>query len=411
MSESLRHRQLSDASEQAPSERRRPILLCGALLLGAAFLPSDAFAAEAGTSFYIPGLKGPLAGFLPPPGHYLQDDFYFYDGEIGGGRNILIGGNLVANVRQTTYLNFLTPIWVTPVNVLGGNLAFSATLPFGQPDVRARAVLDGPIINRIFGGPLSRSARDSTFNIGDPVLTGMVGWHSGNFHWNVGASVSIPSGGYQPGELSNVALNRWVGDFFGALTYLDMARGIELSTVGGFTVNGENFATNYDTGNELHVDVALSQYLSKQLSIGVIASHYQQITGDSGSGARLGAFEGRVTAVGGTLGYSFLVGARRCRLASRCCTRSRSRIASRARSACCPFRFRSEALRLLRLPAPSPLDIDVRDGESRSGPSATFGGAACRPPQCPLNTRVWTGSSSAWIRKIMACTTPTASTA
>ena len=31
--------------------------------------------------------------------------------------------------------------------------------------------------------------------------------------------------------------------------------------------------------------------------------------------------------------------------------------------------------------------------------------------QCPPNTRVWIGSSSAWIRRIMACTSPTASTA
>jgi DNA primase len=31
--------------------------------------------------------------------------------------------------------------------------------------------------------------------------------------------------------------------------------------------------------------------------------------------------------------------------------------------------------------------------------------------QCPPSTRVWTGSSSAWIRRIIACTSPTASTA
>jgi hypothetical protein len=40
----------------------------------------------------------------------------------------------------------------------------------------------------------------------------------------------------------------------------------------------------------------------------VIASHYQQVTGDSGEGARLGPYKGRVTAVGGTFGYTFAVG-------------------------------------------------------------------------------------------------------
>ncbi|WID99422.1 transporter [Bosea vestrisii] len=43
------------------------------------------------------------------------------------------------------------------------------------------------------------------------------------------------------------------------------------------------------------------------MSIGVVASHYQQVSGDGGSGASLGPYKGRVTAVGGTIGYSFNV--------------------------------------------------------------------------------------------------------
>jgi hypothetical protein len=140
-------------------------------------------ASEGGVSFYIPGLKGPLAGFLPPPGVYFQNDAYFYEGRIGGGRTTAIGGNIVAGVKQSTFVNFATPIWVTPVDILGGNLAFSLTLPFGEPSVRANAVLDGPIIDRLLGRPVRLTAKDSTLNFGDPVLTGMVGWHSGNWHW------------------------------------------------------------------------------------------------------------------------------------------------------------------------------------------------------------------------------------
>ena len=37
----------------------------------------------------------------------------------------------------------------------------------------------------------------------------------------------------------------------------------------------------------------------------MVGYHYDQITGDSGAGARLGDFKGRVTALGGTLGYTF----------------------------------------------------------------------------------------------------------
>jgi hypothetical protein len=85
-----------------------------------------------------------MAGFLPP-GVFFRDDAYFYEGQIGGGRNTRIGGNVVAGVKQRTFINFATPIWVTPVEVLGGNLAFSLTVPLGEPAVRANAVLTGPV--------------------------------------------------------------------------------------------------------------------------------------------------------------------------------------------------------------------------------------------------------------------------
>ena len=248
-------------------------------------------------------------GGLPAAaGSFFQDDAYFYEGQIGGGRNTRIGGNVVAGVKQRTFVNFATPIWVTPVEVLGGNLAFSLTVPLGEPAVRANAVLNGPIINRLLGRPLGLSASDLTLNYGDPILAGMIGWHSGNWHWNVGASANIPAGAYQPGELSNVALNRWIGDFSGAVTYLDQTLGIDLSAAGGLTVNGENPDTDYRTGKELHLDLSASKFLTKELSIGVLGSHYRQISGDSGAGANLGPFKGRVTAVGATLGYTFTLG-------------------------------------------------------------------------------------------------------
>ena len=126
-------------------------------------------------------------------------------------------------------VDFATALWVTPLEILGGNVGVSLSLPFGEPAVRAGAVFSGPILNRLVGRPVGISASDSTFNYGDPVLSTMVGWHAGNWHWKVAAAINIPAGAYQPGELSNVALNRWLGDFSGAITYLDPILGIDLS--------------------------------------------------------------------------------------------------------------------------------------------------------------------------------------
>ncbi|KQQ06629.1 phenol degradation protein meta [Methylobacterium sp. Leaf121] len=241
---------------------------------------------------------------MPPPGLYFDSTTYFYNGKLGGNRSTQLGGNVVANANVNLVANFATALWVTPVQVLGGELAFAFVMPFGEPAVRAGVLLNGPLVNQALGRPVGASVSDATLNPGDPILSGSLGWHSGNWHWKVTGLLSIPAGGYEPGQLSNIALNRYIGDISAAATYLDPVIGIELSAAGGFTLNGRNPATRYVTGHEFHVDVSASKYLTKELSVGVIASHYQQITDDSGPGARLGPFKGRVTAVGGTVGLT-----------------------------------------------------------------------------------------------------------
>ena len=70
----------------------------------------------------------------------------------------------------------------------------------------------------------------------------------------------------------------------------------------------ENPDTDYETGTEFHVEWALVRHFSKTFTLGVTGYHYQQVTGDSGAGATLGDFEGRVTALGAVLTYSFALG-------------------------------------------------------------------------------------------------------
>ena len=280
--------------------------LVGFMVLTAATpsLTRVAEAAEGGLSFYIEGQAVPLGGIVPPPGLYFDSTTYFYNAKIGANRTTQIGGNVVANVNVNLVANFATALWVTPVQVLGGDLAFAFVMPFGEPAVRAGVLLDGPLINQRVGRPLGVTVSDRDFNPGDPIVSASLGWHSGSWHWKLAGVLSIPAGGYEPGQLSNVALNRYIGDISSGATYLDPAVGIDLSAVAGFTINGTNPVTRYTTGNEFHVDVSASMYLTKEVTVGVIASHYQQITGDSGSGARVGPFKGRVTAVGGTIGVT-----------------------------------------------------------------------------------------------------------
>jgi hypothetical protein len=115
----------------------------------------------------------------------------------------------------------------------------------------------------------------------------------------------IPTGAYQQSRLSNLGIGHGAIDAGGGYTYLNEKTGLEFSGVLGFTYNWENTHTNYKNGNDSHFDWAVSQFLSEQWELGVAGYIYDQLTGDSGSGDKVGAFKSRVVAVGPEAGYVF----------------------------------------------------------------------------------------------------------
>jgi hypothetical protein len=54
--------------------RRRYLASILALGIVGGLLASDVQATEGGASLYLPGLRGPLAGVVPPPGFYCSND-------------------------------------------------------------------------------------------------------------------------------------------------------------------------------------------------------------------------------------------------------------------------------------------------------------------------------------------------
>lgn len=299
-----------------------------ALLAGAASIGSiDARAAENASGFYALGTKASMAGFVPPPGTYFVDVSLYYSGEASGrsaegvtlrdigGTNISGKFTLEADVKveAQTYVNLPSVLWVAPGKVLGGNVGFGAIVPFGWKDVDvdidALATLKlGPPINQTFqrGGRFTET--DSSTEFGDPVLNALIGWHEGNWHWNVGMLVNVPIGPWSNNSSSNISFNHWGLDTTAAVTWLDPNIGFEISVAPGFTFNWENPDTDYKTGTEFHVEFALLQHFSPKFAAGIAGFHYQQVTGDSGAGAVLGDFEGRVTSLGPVVTYNFNLG-------------------------------------------------------------------------------------------------------
>ena len=112
--------------------------------------------------------------------------------------------------------------------------------------------------------------------------------------------------GYSATSIANLGFNRWALDITPAVTWFDAKSGAEISAAAGFTYNWENPDTDYKTGTEFHVE--LMQHFSKPFAAGLVGYHYQQVTGDSGAGAALGSFEGRVTALGPDISYTLICG-------------------------------------------------------------------------------------------------------
>ena len=268
------------------------LIVCLALL---ALSAGPSLASEGGSSFYLLGQRGQGAGILPPvEGVFFSVPNYFYSGHESGSQSLPIGGTVSLGVDADVYLALPTVLWVTPVDVLGGDLAFSATYVYGNADTTANLAVSIP---GIVSGSVGDS--DNRWTSGDPVVGAMIGWHEENLHYLLVTTVNIPViGTYDTGRLSNIALNRWAGDITAAATWLAKETAIELSGAAGVTFNGENDDTDYRTGTESHFEAAAFYNFSKLFSAGLNGFYYQQLTGDSGAGAALGSFKGRVAALG-----------------------------------------------------------------------------------------------------------------
>lgn len=260
---------------------------------------TPAFAVEGGTSFYLLGSKTTMAGYLPPPGFYGILSNYGYSGSA----NIdfeTAGVELSGGVNADAYIALPTALWVMDKDILGGNLGFTLTTPFGGKR------MDAGVITGRFGRELNADRDNWAF--GDPVFGATLGWHEGNLNYTLGTLINVPIGQWEFGNPVNIGFNRWVIDTTAAFTYLEPKTRFELSGAAGVTYNFENPDTNYKSGTELHAEGAAMLHVAQGLSLGFNGYAYKQVTGDSGQGAVLGDFEGRVFAAGPALDYTFKIG-------------------------------------------------------------------------------------------------------
>jgi hypothetical protein len=271
---------------------------------------SNAMAKEGGDQ-YPNGAEGWMAGALPPPGSYFINYAIGYSGRLknGDGDKAVLG---TSTPSVAAFADALRVVHVSERKLWGANWAWHAILPIVYQNVD---------IDASGGGKRISGIGDLTV---DPfVLT----WHGTNWHFATGVDINIPVGTYsKDGPGSNgfnssdarldIGANYWSFEPLIAVTYLSQD-GWEAS--GKFMLNfkTKNNYTDYQSGDEFHVDYMLGKHLGPW-SVGIGGYYLKQINKDTQGGhvitsmnyfGQNGMFsdgkEGQVLAFGPSATYQF----------------------------------------------------------------------------------------------------------
>ena len=285
--------------------------------------PQVALADEGGVSFWVPGFYGSLAAAPQQPGWSLATIYYHTSVSAGGDVSLErefelrnIPANLTGSVNANLSLNatgdlgFAIPTYVFATPVLGGQAAVSLVAAYGRVSSSLAGTVSGTLTTPLGSKSFTRSGTisDSLLGFGDLIPQFSLRWNAGVNNYMTYVTGDVPVGAYNSDRLSNTGIGHGAIDSGAGYTYLNPQTGHEFSAVAGVTYNLVNPVTNYQNGVDFHLDMAASQFLSKQLFVGPVGYVYEQLTPDRGSAPILGPVESSVFGVGPQIGYLFPVG-------------------------------------------------------------------------------------------------------
>jgi hypothetical protein len=200
------------------------------------------------------------------------------------------------------------PTYVVATPVLGGQASVSLIGAYGVVDTTLAGQLTGSLTGPGGGNfPFMRSdsLNSTTWGFGDLIPQFSLRWNAGVHNYMTYITGDIPVGAYDSNRLSNIGIGHGAIDAGGGYTYFNPATGHEFSGVLGFTYNFKNTSTQYQNGVDMHFDWGASQFLTKQVQVGLVGYAYKEVGCDSGSGDRVGCFQSQVFGVGPQFGYVF----------------------------------------------------------------------------------------------------------
>jgi hypothetical protein len=268
-------------------------------------IPFTSRAEEGGGGHYMPGATASFIDARPgKPGPAVANFFAFYDGSADVGKRMPFGGVVTAGLDARAYADTVVALYRTPLTILGGCYVVGVAVPYVWMDVKGEVQIAGSK-----GNTITKNVKDTANGFGDiTVYPFLLGWTSlgGDLKYDVRLGIYVPTGEYNKGDLANVGKNYWTFEPAVSFSYISSKVGLELSAYAGVDFNTKNEDTEYRSGDQFHLDVTVAEHLplfGGLIGVGVSGFYYQQISGDSGSGAVLGDFKGRTAGIGPVLSY------------------------------------------------------------------------------------------------------------
>ncbi len=278
----------------------------GALVALAILVPLSTHAEEGASGHYMPGANASFIDTLPgKPGLAVANFFAYYDASASASRQLPFAGLITAGLDATAYADTVVALYQTPLRLLGGYYAVGVAIPYVWMEAKGEVRLTGPR-----GGTITSTTTDTANGIGDIILYPfMLGWTglNGDLKYDARLGIYAPTGDFKKGKLANVGKNYWTFEPAVSLSYLSSKIGLELSAFAGVDFNTKNNDTDYQSGTQFHLDFTAAEHLplfGGIIGVGANVFYYQQISGDSGSGALLGDFKGHTIGIGPVVSYA-----------------------------------------------------------------------------------------------------------
>lgn len=240
-------------------------------------------AAYAGHAHYTNGIEGIKAGSVPPPGVYWK----LYTLNYTGVSRDNSGNKSVPRVTADVFAVVNRLIYVTDIEILGGNLFFEAIVPLVNTELSVG----------------SGAYHDGHFGVGD-VIVGpfIIAWHGERWDAVAGLDVFLPTGDFDTDHPAKAGKGFYTFmPTFGGTVYLDKEKTWSASILARYEFHTEQDDTDIDPGQDFHFEWGIGKSIGVW-QLGVAGYCQWQITEDTGRNSS--DYKERVYAVGPEVSYA-----------------------------------------------------------------------------------------------------------